>query len=34
VPKSGMTYFALPQSIYMLVSNYIKARKEIKLQEL
>ena len=27
VPTSGMTYFMLPQAVYMLVSNYIKARK-------
>jgi hypothetical protein len=27
VPKSGMTFFMLPHAIYMLVSNYIKARK-------
>jgi hypothetical protein len=33
VPESGMTYFMLPQAIYMLASNYIKARKEFKLQE-
>jgi len=26
VPNSGMTFFALPQAIYMLVSNYLKAR--------
>jgi hypothetical protein len=33
VPESGMTYFMLPHAIYMLVSNYMKARKEIKLLE-
>ncbi|MCK9155494.1 MAG: DUF6463 family protein [Paludibacteraceae bacterium] len=27
IPKSGMTFFMLPQAIYMLVSNYLKARK-------
>jgi hypothetical protein len=27
VPNSGMTFFALPQAIYMLVRNYLKARK-------
>ena len=27
VPNSGMTFFMLPQAIYMLVSNYLKGRK-------
>ena len=27
VPNSGMTFFALPQAIYMLVSNVLKDRK-------
>jgi hypothetical protein len=27
VPNSGMTFFMLPQAIYMLVSNSLKARK-------
>jgi hypothetical protein len=27
VPNSGMTFFMLPQAIYMLVSNYLKNRK-------
>jgi hypothetical protein len=27
IPESGMTYFMLPHSIYMLVSNCIKTRK-------
>jgi hypothetical protein len=27
MPESGMTYFMLPHAIYMLVSNFIKARK-------
>jgi len=30
MPESGMTFFMLPQSIYMLVSNYLKARTEKK----
>jgi hypothetical protein len=32
MPESGMTYFMLPHAIYMLVTNYMKAKKEIKLQ--
>jgi len=32
MPESGMTYFMLPHAIYMLVSNCMKVRKEIKLQ--
>ncbi|WP_320051763.1 DUF6463 family protein [uncultured Acetobacteroides sp.] len=27
IPCSGMTYFMLPQAVYMLISNYVKARK-------
>lgn len=27
IPSSGMTFFMLPQAIYMLVRNYLKARK-------
>jgi hypothetical protein len=27
VPNSGMTFFMLPHAIYMLVRNYLKARK-------
>ncbi len=27
MPESGMTYFMLPHAIYMLVSNFVKARK-------
>jgi len=27
VPSSGMTFFMLPHAIYMLVRNYLKARK-------
>jgi hypothetical protein len=27
VPNSGMTFFMLPHAIYMLVSNFLKARK-------
>jgi hypothetical protein len=29
VPQSGMTYFMLPHAIYMLIRNYIKAKKEL-----
>jgi hypothetical protein len=27
IPSSGMTFFMLPQAIYMLIGNYLKARK-------
>jgi hypothetical protein len=27
IPRSGMTFFMLPQAIYMLVSNYLKAKR-------
>jgi hypothetical protein len=27
IPNSGMTFIMLPHAIYMLVSNYLKARK-------
>ncbi len=27
IPASGMTYFMIPQAIYMLGSNFLKARK-------
>lgn len=33
VPSSGMTFFMLPQAIYMLVSNYIKARKALSMTQ-
>jgi len=28
IPNSGMTFFMLPQAVYMLVSNYIKSRRK------
>jgi hypothetical protein len=28
VPNSGMTFFMLPQAIFMLASNYLKANKK------
>jgi hypothetical protein len=27
IPNSGMTFIMLPQAVYMLISNYIKAKK-------
>jgi hypothetical protein len=29
IPASGMTYFMLPHAVYMLVSNYVKARRTL-----
>lgn len=31
VPNSGITLFMLPQAVYMLISNNIKAKKNNKL---
>ncbi|WP_108868538.1 DUF6463 family protein [Aquimarina aquimarini] len=28
VPNSGITFFMLPQAIYMLISNYLKIKKQ------
>jgi hypothetical protein len=30
IPASGMTYFMLPHAVYMLISNYVKARRAAK----
>lgn len=29
VPQSGMTFFMLPHAIYMLIRNYIRAKKKL-----
>jgi hypothetical protein len=33
IPSSGMTFFMLPHAIYMLVSNYVKAKARIALPD-